>query len=253
MALSHVSVPSHRPTWDGRDCPRDSHVSHPTWLCPMCPSRPIVPHGTGGTVLGTPIVPPYMALSHVSVPSHRPTWDGRDCPRDSHVSHHTWLCPMCPSCPIVPHGTGRIVLGTPPYMALSHVSVPSHRPTWDGWDCPRDSHRPTLHGSVPVSVPSHRPTWDGRDCPRDSHVSHHTWLCPMCPSRPIVPHGMGGTVLGTPIVPHYMALSHVSVPSHRPTWDGWDCPRDSHRPTLHGSVPCVCPVPSSHMGWVGLS
>ena len=180
----------------------------------------------GGTVLGTPIVPPYMALSHVSVPSHRPTWDG-------------WT-----------------VLGTPivpPYMALSHVSVPSHRPTWDGWTVLGTPIVPPYMALSHVSVPSHRPTWDGWDCPRDSHVSHPTWLCPTCPSRPIVPHGMGGTVLGTPIVPPYMALSHVSVPSHHPTWDGWDCPRDSHRPTLHGSVPRVRPVPSSHMGWVGLS
>ena len=197
MALSHVSVPSYCPTWDGKDCPRDSHVSHPTWLCPTCPSRPIVPHGTGGTVLGTPIVPLYMALS------------------------------LCPSRPIVPHGTGGTVLGTP-MCPIIHGSVPCVRP-----------------------VPSSHMGWVGLSWGLPS--SHTTWLCPMCPSRPIVPHGMGGTVLGTPIVPHYMALSHVSVPSHRPTWDGWDCPRDSHRPTLHGSVPRVRPVPSSHMGREGLS
>ena len=163
---------------------------------------------------------------------------------------------MCPSRPIVPHGMGGTVLGTlivPPYMALSHVSVPSHRPTWDGWDCPRDSHRPTLHGSVTCVRPvpsSHMGWWD---CPRDSHVSHHTWLCPMCPSHPIVPHGTGGTVLGTPMCPIIHGLSHVSVPSYCPTSDRRDCPRDSHCPTLRGSVPCVRPVPSSHMGWVGLS
>ena len=149
---------------------------------PMCPSRPTVPHGTGGTVLGTPIVP---------------------------------------------HGMGGTVLGTPivpPYMALSHVSVPSHRPTWDGWDCPRDS-----------------------------HVSRHTWLVPCVRPVPLSHMGQDGTVLGTPMCPIVHSLSQVSVLSHYPTWDRRDCPRDSHCPTLRGSVPCVRPVPSSHMGWVGLS
>ena len=173
-------------------------------------SHPIVPHGMGGTVLGTPMCPTL----HGSVPpSHHPTWDGWDCPRDSHMSRHTpcvrpvplshmgqeglsWghpyvpsyvACATCPSRPIVPHGMGGTVLGTPM--------------------CP------TLHGSVP---PSHRPTWDGWDCPRDSHVSHPTWLCPTCPSRPIVPHGTGGTVLGIPMCPVIHGLSHVSIPSHCP-------------------------------------
>ena len=188
MALSHVSVPSHRPTWDG------------------------------GTVLGTPIVSPYMALSHVSVPSHRPTWDGWDCPRDSHAcvppymalshvsvpSHRpTWDggtvlgTPMCPTLhgsvprvrPTVPHGTGGTVLGTPmcPVIhGLSHVSVPSHCPTWDWRDCPRDSHVSRHTWLVPCV---HCPTWDWRDCPRDSHVSRHTWLVPCV--RP-VPLGLEG-------------------------------------------------------------
>ena len=75
------------------------HVSHPTWLCPTCPSRPIVPHGMGGTVLGTPM----------------------------HVSHPTWLCPTCPSRPIIPHGMGGTVLGTPMCPTL-HGSVPRVRP-----------------------------------------------------------------------------------------------------------------------------
>ena len=71
----------------------------------------------------------------------------------------------------------------------------------------------------------------------------------MCPSRPIVPHGMGGTVLGTPIVPPYMALSHVSVPSHRPTWDG---PRDVHRSTLQDTWESLGQSLLSHVGqWDG--
>ena len=137
MGGTVLGTPSSHPTWLCPMCPSRPIVphgmggtvlgtpsSHPTWLCPMCLSRPIVPHGMGGTVLGTPIVPPYMALSHVSVPSHRPTWDGWDSPRDSHMSHHTWLVPCV-----------RELLNVPLVLKL-----PSHCPTWDRRDSPRDSH-----------------------------------------------------------------------------------------------------------------
>ena len=142
----------------------------------------------GRTVLGTPIVPPYMALSQVSVPSHCPTWDGWDCPRDSHRPP----CPTCPSRPIVPHGTGGTVLGIPmcPVIhGLSYVSVPSHCHTRDGGTVLGIPMCPVIHGLSHVSVPSHCPTWDRRDSPRDSHVSRHTWLV-LC-VRPVPLSHMG--------------------------------------------------------------
>ena len=59
MGFSHVpssNIPPNLVLWDGRDCPWDSHMSHPR-VYPSVPSHP--------TVL----------------------WDGRDCPWDSHMSH----------------------------------------------------------------------------------------------------------------------------------------------------------------------
>ena len=123
--------------------------------------------------------PSLYGLSHVSVPSYCPTWDRRDCPRDSHVSQSTWLVP----CVRPVHGTGGTVLGTPM--------------------CP------SLHGYSPM-CPS-RP-WDRRDCPRESGLPcvPAYMACPMCPSRPTVLNGTGGTVLGTPLCLHDLMVVHVS-------------------------------------------
>ena len=101
--------------------------------CPVCLSHPTVPHGTGGTVLGTPLCPIVHGLSRVSVPSQlsHMGWGGGGG-GDSSVSHRTWFnCPKCPFRPTVPHGPGRTVLGTPMHISpiihgLSHVFVSSY-------------------------------------------------------------------------------------------------------------------------------
>ena len=100
MGFSHVpsssippnpSVPSH-PTvlWDGRDCPWDSHMSHPQVYLQISVSRPVLQScgmdRTAHGILTCPIlecIPP-----NPSFPS-RPAvlWDGQDCPWDSHMSH----------------------------------------------------------------------------------------------------------------------------------------------------------------------
>ena len=123
MGFSHVpslsippnpSVPS-RPAvlWDGRDCPWDSHMSHPQ-VYPQIPvSRPILQScGMDGTVHGILTCPilKYTSKSQCPVPSYSPVgWTGLST-GFSHV----------PSSSIPPN-----------------PSVPSH-PTvlWDGRDCP---------------------------------------------------------------------------------------------------------------------
>ena len=136
------SVPSH-PTvlWDGRDCPWDSHMSHPQ-VYPQIPvSRPVLQScgmdGTDHWILTCPILK-YTPKSQCPIPSYSPVgWTGLSM-GFSHV----------PSSSIPPN-----------------PSVPSH-PTvlWDGRDCPWDSHVPSSSIPPNPSVPS-RPTvlWDGRD------------------------------------------------------------------------------------------
>ena len=191
MGFSHVpsssippnpSVPS-RPTvlWDGRDCPLDSHMSHPQVYLQIPVSRPVLQScgmdGTDHWILTCPILK-YTPKSQCPVPSYSPVgWTGLSM-GFSHV----------PSSSIPPN-----------------PSVPSH-PTvlWDGRDCPWDSHVPSSSIPPNPSVPS-RPTvlWDGRDCPLDSHMSHPQ-VYPQIPvSRPVPQScGMDGIVHGIRICPY---------------------------------------------------
>ena len=149
------SVPSH-PTvlWDGRDCPWDSHMSHPQ-VYPQIPvSRPVL-QSVGWTGLST-------GFSHVpsssippNVPSH-PTvlWDGRDCPWDSHM-----FLKYTPKsqCPVPSCNCGKTVHGILTCPILKYTPKSQSHPTvlWDGRDCPWDSHmsHPQVYPQIPVSRP----------------------------------------------------------------------------------------------------
>ena len=255
-----------RPTvlWDGRDCPLDSHMSHPQ-VYPQIPvSRPVLQScGMDGTVHEILTSHPQVYLQ---IPVSGPVL--QSCGMDRTV-HWILTCPIlkytpksqCPVPSCSPVGWTGLSMGfshVPSSSIPPNPSVLSH-PTvlWDGRDCPWDSHVPSSSIPPNPSVPS-RPTvlWDGRDCPWDSHV----------PSSSIPPN--------------------PSVPS-RPTvlWDGRDCPWDSHMShpqvylqtpvshpvpqscgmdgTVHGILTCPilkytsksqCPIPShSPVGWTGLS
>ena len=104
----------------------------------------------------------HTTQSYVYVLSYSPMWDRQDRPKESHVYHHT---------------------------TQSYVSVLSYSPMWDRWDCPKESH--VYHHTTQsyVSVLSYSPMWDRWDRPKESHVYHHT------------------------------TQSYVSVLSYSPTWD----------------------------------
>ena len=241
--------------WNGRDCPLDSHMSHPQVYLQIPASHPILRScGMDGTVHGILTCPilKYTPKSQCPVLSCSPVeWTGLST-GFSHV----------PSSSIPPN-----------------PSVPSH-PTvlWDGRDCPWDSHVPSSSIPPNPSVPS-RPAvlWDGRDCPLDSHMSHPQVYLQIPASHPILRScGMDGTVHGIltcPILKYTpksqcpvlscspvewtglsTGFSHVpsssippnpSVPSH-PTvlWDGRDCPLDSHmsHPQVYLQIPASHPI-----------
>ena len=104
---SHMSILSYCPMWDRLDCPMESHVYH-SHLNPTCPSCPIVPCGTHGTVHWNP-----KCTIHSSIPCF---------------------------CPIllfhVPCGTdGTVQYGIPcvPLVLESHMSL-LHVSFWPMWD-----------------------------------------------------------------------------------------------------------------------
>ena len=246
MGFSHVpsssippnpSVPSHPAVlWDGRDCPWDSHMSHPQVYLQIPVSRPVLQScRMDGTVHGILTSDPQVYLQipvsrpvlqscgmdgtvhgiltsdpqvYLQIPVSRPVL--QSCGMDGTV-HGILTCPILkytpksqcsvPSCSSV--GWTGLSMGfshVPSSSIPPNPSVPSHPAVlWDGWDCPWDSHmsHPQVYPPNP-SVPS-RPTvlWDGQDCPWDSHMSHPQ-VYPQIPvSRPVPQScGMDGIVHG---------------------------------------------------------
>ena len=124
---SYVSVLSYSPMWDRWDCPKEVPCLPP--YHPILCVRPILQsHVDSGTVLRNPCLPPYHPILCVRpiLQSHVDRWD---CPKESHVYHHT---------------------------TLSYVSVLSYSPIWDRWDRPKESH--VYHHTTQsyVSVPSYQ-------------------------------------------------------------------------------------------------
>ena len=275
MGFSHVpslsippnpSVPS-RPTvlWDGRDCPLDSHMSHPQVYPQIPASHPILQScGMDGTVHGILTCPilKYTPKSQCPVPSCSPVgWTGLSM-GFSHVPSSS--IPPKSQCPVPSYspvgwtglsmGFSRPILK---YTPKSQCPIPSYSPVgWTGLSM-GFSHVPSSSIPPNPSVPS-RPTvlWDGQDCPWDSHMSHPQ-VYPQIPvSRPILQScGMDGTV-------HEILTSHpqvyLQIPVSRPVPQS--CGMDG---TVHGILTCPIlkytpksqrPVPSySPVGWTGLS
>ena len=76
-AQSQVSIPYHLVQVEH---PGIIPLYQPEGFNPKCPSRTIVPFGTGGTSRDNPIVSTRRVLSQVSIPYHCTIWYGWDIP-----------------------------------------------------------------------------------------------------------------------------------------------------------------------------
>ena len=221
MGFSHVpslsippnpSVPS-RPAvlWDGRDCPWDSHMSHPQ-VYPQIPvSRPVLQScGMDGTVHEILTSHPQVYLQ---IPVSRPVL--QSCGMDGTVH---WIL----TCPILK------------YTPKSQCPVPSYSPMgWMGLSM-RFS-RPILKytSKSQCPVPSYSPVgWTGLST-GFSHVPSSS-IYPQIPvSRPVLQScGMDGTV-------HGILTSHpqvyLQIPVSRPVPQS--CGMDG---IVHGIL--ICPM-----------
>ena len=181
--------------------------------------------------------------SHVSVPSYCPTWDRRDCPRDSHVSRHTWLVPSVRPVPLSHTG----------WEGLSWRDIPSVR-------CGRGRGRSGQEGHPFCPLCEGRGVEEGVDrrdctlwcpsCPLEIAVCH-------CPSHPSVPVDRRDCTLWCPSCPLEIAVMvsllslgdssvSLSIPSIPPfQMTGWTA---INSPDSHGrgaSVPSASPYMAS--------
>ena len=143
MGFSHVpssNIPPNLVLWDGRDCPWDSHMSHPQIYLQIPVSHPILQScGMDGTVHGI-LTCPTLGYIPVSRPSPQ------SCGMDGTV--HGIL-----TCPILKYTSKSSPVGwTGLSMGFSHVpssNIPPNpsvlsQPTVP-WDCPLDSHMSPFH------------------------------------------------------------------------------------------------------------
>ena len=134
---------------------------------PKCPSRTIVPFGTGGTSQDNPIV---LKCPSCTIEPFGTGGTSRIIPLYQQVGFN----PKCPSCTMVPFGTGGTAGIT--HCTNQRGSIPSVHPV-------------PLYHLVQVGHPGIIPLY------------HQEWLKPKCPSHTIVPFGTGGTSRDNPIVP----------------------------------------------------
>ena len=139
------------------------------------------------------------------------------------------------------------------HTLASYVSILSHCPMQGKQDCPMDSHgyltytcilhvRPLLLSYIGQAGLSHEIPW--------VPTIH---LDPTCLSSPTVLHRTSGTVPRNPMGTSHTLAFYVSVLSHCPMQDKWDCATKFHGYLQYTCILCVRPVPLSYVGQARLS